>query len=67
MPSLVGLIPAGQQLEISGREGEEDLMDRSGTKDDAKAASDDKRLLNAEDFDPAACASSSQQTFFTNL
>jgi len=57
MPSLMGLIPAGQRPEVSGREGEEDLRDRSGTKDDAKAASDDKKLLSAEDFDPAACAS----------
>ena len=57
MPSLMGLIPAGQRLDISEREGEEDLRDRSGTRDDVKAANDDKKLLNAEDFDPAACAS----------
>ena len=55
MPSLMGLIPAGQRPEVPGREGEEDVRDRTGTKDDAKAAGDDKKLLNAEDFDPAAC------------
>ena len=56
MPSFMGLIPAGQRLEASGREGEEDVRDRTGTRDDAKAAGDDKKLLSAEDFDPAACA-----------
>lgn len=56
MPSFMGLIPAGQRLEVSGREGEEDVRDRTGTRDDAKVAGDDKKLLNAEDFDPAACA-----------
>jgi len=56
MPSLMGLIPAGQRLEVSGREGEEVVRDRTGTKDDAKTVGDDKKLLNAEDFDPAACA-----------
>jgi hypothetical protein len=55
MPSLMGLIPVGQRLEVPGREGEEDVRDRTGTKDDAKAVGDDKKLLNAEDFDPAAC------------
>ncbi|KDR85544.1 hypothetical protein GALMADRAFT_234471 [Galerina marginata CBS 339.88] len=53
MPSL-GFAPAGQGSATPGREGEEDLRDRTGTRDDAKAASDDKKLLNAEDFDPAA-------------
>lgn len=55
MPSLMGLIPAGERAAIGGREGEEDVRDRTGTKDDVKAVSDDKRLLSDENFDPAAC------------
>ncbi|PPQ79863.1 LOW QUALITY PROTEIN: hypothetical protein CVT25_002919 [Psilocybe cyanescens] len=54
MPSFMGLIPAGQNSAIPGREGEEDLRDRTGARDDVKAASDDKKLLSADDFDPAA-------------
>lgn len=57
MPSLMGLIPAGEKAALGGREGEEDVRDRTGTKDDVKSVSDDKKLLSAEDFDPAACES----------
>lgn len=56
MPSMMGLIPAGQGA-ATPREGEEDVRDRTGTNDDAKVVSDDKKLLNAEDFDSAACES----------
>ncbi|KAF9486401.1 hypothetical protein BDN70DRAFT_869926 [Pholiota conissans] len=54
MPSFVGLIPAGERAAIAGREGEEDLRDRTSARDDAKAATDDRKLLSADDFDPAA-------------
>ncbi|KAF9566937.1 hypothetical protein CPC08DRAFT_719598 [Agrocybe pediades] len=54
MPSLMGLIPAGPNSSTTGREGEEDVRDRTAARDDARAASDDKKLLNADDFDPAA-------------
>jgi len=57
MPSLMGLIPAGPNSSTPGQEGEEDVRDRTGARDDARAVSDDKRLLNADDFDPAACKS----------
>jgi len=58
MPSLMNIIPAGQSAGTP-REGEEDVRDRTGTRDDAKVVSDDKKLLNAENFDPAACEFSS--------
>ncbi|KAJ3510518.1 hypothetical protein NLJ89_g4622 [Agrocybe chaxingu] len=54
MPSFMGLIPAGQGAETPGRDGEEDVRDRTGTRDDVRVVSDDKKLLSAEDFDPAS-------------
>lgn len=55
MPSFMGLIPVGEMAAYAGLEGEEDVRDRTGTRDDAKALTDDKKLLSVEDFDPAAC------------
>ncbi|KAF8167544.1 hypothetical protein B0H34DRAFT_669962 [Crassisporium funariophilum] len=54
MPSLA-MMPVGQRgTPGTGREGDEDVRDRTGTRDDAKVVGDDRKLLNAEDFDPAA-------------
>lgn len=47
---------AGQVSDLAARDADEDLRDRSNNRDQARAASDDKKLLDAEDFDPAACA-----------
>lgn len=56
LPTIMGLIPAGQEL-VSPQEGDEDLRDRSDIREEARAVIDDKKLLSIEDFDPAACES----------
>ena len=56
MPSMMGLIPAGEGA-VSPRDLDEEVRDRADSGEEAKAASDDKKLLGAEDFDPAACKS----------
>ncbi|KAF9532123.1 hypothetical protein CPB83DRAFT_58809 [Crepidotus variabilis] len=54
MPTMMGLIPIGGSGGPTPREGDEDLRDRTDTREEARAAVDDKKLLSAEDFDPAA-------------
>ncbi|PPQ99518.1 hypothetical protein CVT24_005308 [Panaeolus cyanescens] len=54
IPSMAGLIPAGQQSATAMRDTDEDVRDRTATRDDPKAVADDRKMLNAEDFDPAA-------------
>lgn len=56
MPSMMGLIPAGEGA-ISPRDPDEGFRDRAESREEAKASLDDKKLLSAEDFDPAACKS----------
>ena len=54
MPNMVGMVPAGQNsADYAALEADEDVRDRSVTRDDAKV--DDRKLLSAEDFDPNAC------------
>jgi hypothetical protein len=54
MPSMMGLIPAGEGA-VSPRDADEEVRDRADSREEAKSALDDKKLLSAEDFDPAAC------------
>jgi hypothetical protein len=55
LPSMTGLIPAGEGA-ISPLDADEEVRDRADAREEAKASLDDK-LLNAENFDPAACKS----------
>ena len=55
MPSLAGM--TSPPVRGTMGEGEEDVRDRTGSKDEAKVAVNDKKLLSAEDFDPDACES----------
>ena len=56
MPNMVGMVPAGQNsADYAILEADEDVRDRSLTRDDAKVVGDDRKLLSAEDFDPHAC------------
>jgi hypothetical protein len=53
---MMGLVPAGQNsADDPLLEADEDVRDRTGSRDDARVADDDRRLLSAEDFDPSAC------------
>lgn len=52
MPSLAGMTSPPVRGMMG--EGEEDVRDRTGSKDEAKVAVNDKKLLSAEDFDPDA-------------
>jgi len=56
IPSMMGLIPAGEGA-VSPRDPDEDVRHGADSREEAKAALDDKKLLSAEDFDPAACKS----------
>jgi len=54
MPALpIGL--GGGVRGGASREQDEVVKDRSGTKEDERVVSDDKKLLDKEDFDPDAC------------
>ena len=55
MPSLAGMTSPPVRGMMG--EGEEDVRDRTGLKDDVKVVVNDKKLLSAEDFDPDACES----------
>ena len=56
MPSMMGMIPAGQSpADDTALEADEDVRDRTASRDDAKGVGDDRKLLSAEDFDPTAC------------
>jgi hypothetical protein len=57
MPSMMGLIPAGEGA-VSPQDPDEEIRDRADSGEEAKAALDDKKLLSAEDFNAAACKSS---------
>lgn len=63
MPAIMGSIPSSQDPDIPLDGDEDAVRDRSGTKEEAKAAMDDKRLLNAEDFDADKCELSSLSDF----
>lgn len=56
MPPMMGLIPAGEGA-LSPQDADEEVRDRADSREEAKAYLDDKKLLSAEDFDPAACKS----------
>ena len=56
MPSMMRFIPAGEGA-LSPQNADEEVRDRGDSREDAKASLDDKKLLSAEDFDPAACKS----------
>lgn len=56
MPNMMGMVPAGQNFKDDvALERDEDVRDRTGSKDDVKAITDDRKLLSSENFDPAAC------------
>ena len=55
MPSFMNLIPAGQGSDTNAYDGVEDMRARDAEMDNARAAEDDKKLLESTDFDPAAC------------
>ncbi|KAF8913204.1 hypothetical protein CPB84DRAFT_1760651 [Gymnopilus junonius] len=47
-------LSAAHSSDPSARETDEDLRDRTSNRDETRAANDDRKLLSAEDFDPAA-------------
>ena len=55
MPSLAGMTSPPVRGMMGERE--EDVRDRTGSKDAAKVAVNEKKLLSAEDFDLDACES----------
>ncbi|KAF8807915.1 hypothetical protein BYT27DRAFT_7190004 [Phlegmacium glaucopus] len=55
MPNMTGIVSAGQTpVDDATFEADEDVRDRTGSRDDNKVAGDDRKLLSAEDFDPTA-------------
>ena len=56
IPPNMDIVSAGQNSkDYAALEADEDVRDRTVIRDDAKVASDDRKLLSAEDFDPTAC------------
>jgi len=56
MPNMTAIVSAGQNsADDATLEADEDVRDRTGSRDDVKVAGDDRKLLSAEDFDPTAC------------
>lgn len=56
MPNMMSIAPAGQKsAEDATLEADEDVRDRTASRDDAKVLGDDRKLLSAEDFDPSVC------------
>lgn len=56
IPGMPSFIPAGEGA-LSPQNADEEVRDRGDSREEAKASLDDKKLLSAEDFDPAACKS----------
>lgn len=56
MPSMASMASAGPNSTYDAAlEADEDVRDRTGSRDDGKIVGDDRKLLSAEDFDATAC------------